>query len=381
MFLNLLFLFTILITIVSFAFVDTDAYQSCSLAAQICVVVLFVCAIFKHLVKQYKLPGILKLWWWSTVIAFIGLFTVYTGGRDIILNDIRELFIPFVITYSSYFLLDINDKYFRNAFTLIAIVSIIVIIYSLNNTGGFVIQEYYREEIPKNQTSPCIAQIGIVGLILCIKERAILLRLIYLCVFVLGLVYCIVLQARTAFLCMLVTMLLVIWEQYKAKTFILIPIILLAAICTFGSEISDILTRSIVGHYDANDIDSLSSGRMSRMSVGWNIFVENFFFGLIGDDINTLKQLPIVHMYLLWKLIKYGLIGSIPFLLVYFGVLGRTYRMLRQGWQQHKFTIACVAIAFITSLTEYCAPFGPGTSFILGWCLFGLSLRKKQAFI
>lgn len=378
---KILFLLSILATDVSFALSVYDAGDSVKLIAEGITVLLFVCAIVKNLNYRTRNVNVIRVWITALCLIPVLALLVPDGFSKIALGDFRELFIPFAITYSAFHLLKLKEKDIKIGMILIGFVSIFTAIFILVNTGGFEIETIYRDEVAKNQTAPYFAAVGTICLALGFSGKKNVFFLSYfIIIFLVCLGYCMILRARTATLVMLAITLIILYKNYHTKLLIIVPVlaIVLGPLC--ADQIEVFFSDSIVGEADASDMDDLTNGRTGRMEQSGEFILSHPLTGALsqsGESFNIwMGRYPIVHNYLMWKLVKYGFIFALPFILVYFSVLKSAFRMFRASWGKYKYAIICVLVAFITSLSEYSAPFGPGTSFILSYSIYGAYLYK-----
>lgn len=378
---KLLFLFSVIATEISFALEIDDSGGGFKLIAEAIIIFLFLIAILKSLTKGQHINGIFKIW--AGALCVIPLFALVMPPKaaGIAYDDMRELLVPFAITYSSYYLLKLNKKDLGIGLIAIGIISAITAIYIITNSGGFDIVSYYREEVNKNQTAPFFATVGLISLAFGLSTGNKRYYFgICLSIFIVCLGYCMILRARTASLVTLFIATYILYKAYRAKLLLIIPILICLIGAFYADQIYDFVQASIIGHANTHDINSLTSGRTERMQQSGEFILSNPLLGALsmnGDSSAIWSgRYPIVHNYLMWKLLKYGLIFASPFLIVYFSIFRSAYKMFRVSWENYKYPIICIFTAFIISVSEYSAPFGPGTSFIICYIIYGCYLRR-----
>lgn len=377
---NFLFLLSIICTIISFAFPQPTLREILQISAQALIGSLFLLSILKFLHRHISnVPLIIRNWFYCLIALLVFLIFMPEYAKDSYWNGIREFFIPFAITFSAFILLDFSDKQFRIGVMAVAVFSIMATMYALINTGGFAIEAIYREILSKNQTAPFFSIVGLICFYQSLKERRSIVKVILLAAFVCCLTYCIVLRARTSTLGILIITLFVFWKYYKRKALIYLPIIICVAICFFSEDISLLYEESFVGNANASDLDSLSSGRYERNIDSFNFFLNHPFIGAVeGDPLSMFiwGDYPMPHFYLLWKCVQFGIIFSIPFFIIYIKLGINVIKWCFSDNESLFLAGICLLMAMLTSLAEYSAPFGPGTSFILCYMLFGKTLRS-----
>lgn len=380
---SIIFLLTIICTIFSFAFAGTPLGDVLQIAAQVVVAALFVIAVLKYIhYKPYNIPNIFCIWIYCLVALLIIWCVMPSYAKVNLSSSIRELFIPLAISFSAYMLLNYSEKKFSYGMQIIAILSIFAIIYSLLNSGGIEIESYYREGLSKNQTAPFYSVVGLICVYLMIKDRNLISKFIFIAGFAACLTFCVVVRARTATIGLLMISLAIFWVYYRQKLFIYLPIIACIAVVFFFNDIKHIYEASFLGNSDVNDIDSLTSGRVGRNEDSFQFYLNHPLEGAVSGDSASLAvwyNYETPHLFILWKLVQFGLIYSIPFLIVYFKLWPIAFRQFFSKNKTLFISGVCLAMALLESLAEYSAPFGPGTSFMLCYMLFGNALRVSAS--
>src|SRR5699024_5768667 len=124
---------------------------------------------------------------------------------------------------------------------------------------------------------------------------------------------------------------------------------------------------------DTNDINSISSNRLESYIKSVPFILEKFLFGELIVNANNFDP----HNFVLYTLQKKGLILSFSIILIYFYFLIFMLKNLVHS-KLNKISIPTLLLllAFISSLFEYQAPFGPGTTQLITWFFIGNSMRK-----
>lgn len=372
-----IFFISIITTIFYFAYSHTPLGSVFKIVTEGLIISLFLFSIFSKK-GAYRCP-LLKLWGTVLIILLLVYLIIPYYAQSYLLSDTLELFIPFAVTYSSYKLFKCDDKNLIKGLAIISLVSIFVIPLILKNTGGFEIMEMYRSDINKNQTAPFFAQIGLIAIALSLSDK---LNLIYKIIFIitalLSLAYCSILSARTATLAFILIGFFLIWEKYKLKVIVIIPL-LMGLLFVFGEDITAFFNTSIIGNRDITNLDSLTSGRFERAEDSMAFIIANPLFGALnyyGSVWQDSYEIP--HIYLLWKILKYGIIGALPFCIIYAAIAFKALSMLK-NWKKYELPLCCLIVAFFTSFSEYSSPFGPGSSYILCYILFGHALSIENS--
>jgi len=380
MFAKLLFLLALVSTEISFALNVTESGQGFKFIAEATVILLFGMAMFKNLSSKFGNSYMIKRW--GLMMVIIGFFALYVPdyATKTVFGDLRETFIPFAIAYSSYWLLKLDRKDFKIGVVIISVVGLIAAYYILTHSGGFEIERMYRSETNKNQTASFFAQIGLIALAFGLENRKKFLFFVGLvAVYILLLAFCMILRCRTASLLMIAAGMFLLYKEYGARLLCIVPVLVVIVGYFYGDQISDFFYASVIDDKDISNVDTFTSGRASLMKQSGDIILSNPFLGSLsynGSFSNVWTgTLSIVHNYVMYKWVKYGIIFSLPWIIIYLSIIANAFGMYKRGWVRYKYALICLLIAFGTSLAEYSAPFGPGTAFIICYIFYGMDLR------
>ena len=142
-----------------------------------------------------------------------------------------------------------------------------------------------------------------------------------------------------------------------------------------GESIQEIIYTSIVGSRDVTDMDSLTSGRLSHADLSLDYFLSHPLFGFYGSGDGFNAMPPNAHIYILYRLTKWGLIGAIPYLLLYFSV----FKIAYYGYKEKRLLIVGMfLLTFVESFSEYAPPFGPGSCFVPAFVFLGAYMRQSK---
>lgn len=186
----------------------------------------------------------------------------------------------------------------------------------------------------------------------------------------------VIMRARACMLSLFVLIFFITFRKYGFKSFTIIPIFVIVLFFIEGDYLVDIFRRSFLGSSNINDIESLTSGRSSRASDAIAFILKYPLFGALNDVyyiFNPAFRIP--HQFLLWKLVKYGILGSLPYIVVYISLIIYSIRLFRHKCIINDVTLINLSSAIILSFAEYSAPFGPATSFIICYIVTGYSFK------
>lgn len=380
MFYRLIIILSIAFTSIAFANISAGISRLCELASQGCIILVFIKSLYLLASKKVRMTNNLKIWF---LLLFLTLpfIPFYRCGNNSMVEDIRQVTIPFIITVSAYSLFNVDSNKLNRILIYLCVLTCICGISAIIISGGFEISSLYREGISKNQTAPYFAQFSIVSLVIALNSKNPKISILMYFIALILLTYPIVLRARAATLGAVFIELCVLYHRYRLRVMYVVLIFLVVIVSNYGEELRMLFELSIIGNTDINDIDSVTSGRVSRNGVSFNDWVDNFFLGTLNSDsfvgdkiVNGTYDIP--HFYLLWTLVKYGIIGSLPFIIIYISNFVYAFKILKKKCAASMLMFACIGFSYIVSFAEYCAPFGPGSSFILTYTLFGYTIRK-----
>lgn len=104
--------------------------------------------------------------------------------------------------------------------------------------------------------------------------------------------------------------------------FLLIFVIIISGL--FVSSLEP-LAKAFISNYDISDLDSLSAGRISVYREALLFLLDYPIFGKLSTN-QAISGVP--HNYVLNKWVEYGLIGSMPFVMLYMYIWSFAIRKL-----------------------------------------------------
>ena len=100
----------------------------------------------------------------------------------------------------------------------------------------------------------------------------------------------------------------------------------------------------------------------------------------IFGELNTVDRFfGRAHNYILNKWVRYGIIGSLPMIILYISLFAFDARLLLSRIRTSKSVLTGWLLLFglIISTFEYTYPYGPGVSQIVVWFMIGQVIRKQ----
>ena len=181
-------------------------------------------------------------------------------------------------------------------------------------------------------------------------------------------------RCRSMLLAVVAALAIFLFQRNSSKGFkvaILLGTLVLLVALQSDTVYDKIVNGILFAGRDSEDVNDLSSGRLTQMARGWTLFKQNLLFGT--GDTGT------VDCFFISVLMQYGaplglclvILGCYPFI---WGV----YNYKRIKSPVCMVMILCAMMYIIGGIFEENAPFGPGTRCYISWFLFGY-LRVQQA--
>ena len=240
--------------------------------------------------------------------------------------------------------------------------------------SGFSVPEHYLTGAYKNQIGVLYGILFLFCIALIATRRRIILFFICSIVFLWGIL---VLRARTSLLVGVFLMLvfIVLLPEVSRKTKFLVALLVVGAFFCFA----DVLFNVFFAGKDVDDIDSISSSRVSRISDGIDFLRNDFFDGSLWEDKYPGKR---VHVFVLDLLVRFGFVLALPVLVVYIYLfrVGRVHAF-RMSIARSVLGVVpfCVLFLLITGLNEFSLPFSPASVTCLVYLALGLYLRALNS--
>ncbi|MGG0722193.1 O-antigen ligase family protein [Bacillus mycoides] len=189
------------------------------------------------------------------------------------------------------------------------------------------------------------------------------------------------LRNRTTMLAIIVCFVLVIIKTFlnvgtkKSAKFLIVFSGLLMLFS--ANTIIDFVYESFFLNTDTKDLNSVSGDRFDVYVATIEFLKNNLWFGKMGTESSIFDP----HNFLLYNLYKKGLLLSLGYFIIYFLFLGKIVK----SWLTVKLADLSISdylliISFITSISEYQQPFGPGTTQLLAWFFIGNELRNGNKY-
>ena len=246
----------------------------------------------------------------------------------------------------------------------------------LTNVGGFVIEDLYYVD-NKNSLGAMLATGAFVFFYMflnCNGKGWRKLLLIGLCIMTMAVLLTI--RARTATLTAVLLVFYLIYERFRGKNLFFYALLgvgaMVVVLLFLPSSIKDYVYNSFFQNYEGGDV---TSGRMERNKVALAFIADHPWIG----NLEAKETMSWVHNYILYNLSRYGLIFSLPIMVLYLYLLLHTVILTFKSDSKNIYSIGyyVLIIPFAISMAEPTFPFGPGTATIFNFIMFGISLRHS----
>jgi len=182
----------------------------------------------------------------------------------------------------------------------------------------------------------------------------------------------ILMKSRATILAFVVLIVLIFLKSNDRKLKLYTMLILLVGIVAiiYFENLSSIFTEGVLlGGRDVNDIEDISSGRMSMISSFPVLIQNNLFFG---------RGYYFIESFPLSTIVQVGIIGSTIIFSLLFWVVGSVNTRFTASNPLDLSIIILFYSLMLNSLFEEQTPFGPGTKSFLFWLSFGFVLCKRR---
>lgn len=326
---------------------------------------------FKFLKSRFILTTIVML----VFVGCFALITIALYNNATMFGDVKSL----VIVIGAMIIGRSMNPHRRYIYLLIisfcATVLFSGLMQVLINIGGFVIADQYLADA-KNSLGALLATAS-VSLLFLYKNATSnpILRVISIAGVFLGLLVILIIRARMAFLTVALVFLFYFLLRFRKKNILSIGIFALfgfvAGYFLLNNSVFEFISESFTAGTQG---DNFTSGRLETYREALSYFVAHPFLG----NIDKAAKIGWVHNYPLLKLTSYGIIFSIPILVIYFYM---AWSIISNARKTSGFCLAAslvLLVPFIISMAEPTFPFGPGTATFYNFLLFGQGEKIKH---
>lgn len=316
-----------------------------------------------------------------TFVVFCIIFQIFTKRNYIFQDYFLSIILTFILFFIGYFYSNKSERFIILLLKVyiysVLLICINIYIENFVGIGYSSINQYILSE--KNAVGSMIVFSLIVLSHLFNLEKINLKRIIYAGIAIFMLYTMMMIQNRSGLLSLLPAAILIfirIVKSIKNINFkminialILVMILIIVVIINFD-KISDFLVWSLrLESLSAGGVDSISSGRVTYIKEALACFERYPLYGY--------GSLYVDNLYIC-IISQFGIIGSLPLISIILGMVIFCIKNYFKVRSELSFTLLLLCISsMVISLFEGLAPFGPGTSYILLWFLYGYSSNMK----
>lgn len=292
------------------------------------------------------------------LIAFLGLAIGYSSKLS------KKQLITIVIIYSS---------------------SVAIVTYQqlMQHAGGFIISDLYFS-YGKN-TLGVMCAVSCVSLIISSlnvdnKYMKFFMRALYLFILVL----CISIRARASFLVIFLLTFFCIYKQMKHRritmgsvSWVVFGGLFIVGVLLVFPQLFYSISDYIIDSFTRNHEGDITAGRERGWRIGVSVISNNPLFGnmVVKRQYDFLS----IHNYFLRILSEFGIVGSLPFMILYLRLVFLTIRKsVKLPINIENVGFFTTIVLLIISLEEPTFPYSPGTGVIMSFILLGNSLRINE---
>lgn len=325
---------------------------------------------FKNPRKYIKRISVVKTHTVCLVFFLVAIFIFYAFGADVNFSPAQDLTIALLILIIG-LNIDVNEKQFKrlvSAFVVFYTLSALSIVFTY--ASGFVIQDQYLA-VPKNQLAPVYGVAFIIAIYFAFKGKGVN-KFLYYTLAGLLMASLLVIRGRAVIVAVFVTSFIFMFYYVRNMKYRIVIIVVILAVLPF---IGQFVYDALFLNYDVTDLDSLSTGRMERNTMGLVFIMENLLFGELFNQFrgNT------IHNYILISLVSYGLLLGSLLLTVYFKYIFTVIRGIKNNsFGYYEIGPLVMVVLLIVSLFEYTYPYAPGSAVFFPFLLMGQYLKSNN---
>lgn len=366
------FIFIILIFITSFQFsawgITGDIYNILRIAIIVTILILFFFN-FKNSISYYRQIPLVRVHFWGLSIFTFILLILFPFASKIDFGPPRDLLLAIVILIIGLNLSLEEEQFIRLVNIYIALYTLAALSIIFKYASGFVILEQYLP-IPKNQITPAFGVAFILSLYFAFMKKGIS-KLFYFVALAFLFASLLVIRGRSVILAVFFTMFIFIFyyiRNRKIRLLIIVASVLLIPI------IGQYIYESLFLNYDISDINSISTGRMTRNIEGIDFFLNNPLTGQLANIFYG----QTIHNYILISIVSYGVLLSSIILFIYFVYIFIIAKAIRHNtFEYFEVGPLVMVILLIISLFEYTYPYAPGSAIFFPFFLLGQYLKTN----
>ncbi len=332
-----------------------------------------LCCRLKWKVESNVMPIIIYV---TIFASFICIMHLFSNGKYLSTKLVYPIFLSvFILFLGSNVGKMINDKDFNNIISAYVFSSLIVCIdifvtYLLNPYDAIRVYSYDS----KNSISQIILTGCLFTVLFKLFNKDTKYKIIHLCVAIFFIVSLLLLRSRATLISIpFIVFFIILFGNKNIKNFRLIACVLLILgfiiLLLIPNALETLINDYILGGRDSNDLNDVSSGRLSE----WQNFFTDLGNGwLLGNG--TMKRESLI----LTSILQYGFpmgCSIILYALTPF-IFSLKHIKNRDGLITVLFYLGF--IYFLNGIFEQLAPFGPGVKCYMLWLMYGIAIARQN---
>lgn len=310
------------------------------------------------------------LWMLFAIIVTALLLLVAKSTRMI--GDVRAIGICVAAVLVGW-QLNLSEKHLDFVLLLFCLMLMYVgLMQVVTNIGGFVIDDQLLAD-NKNAFGVMLASSCFIFAQLAFDTRKTFPKLLLFLGAAFAMVVMLTIRARAAVLAAVLVIGYSYFLQNKKPELIGYSIFALLGLALVVILLPDSVKDFVYNSFFQNSHGDITSGRLARNEAGIDFFLAHPIFGLLTEDADFAQ----IHNYPLNRLCEYGIFFCIPILVMYVSLLVQSVKLtvrLRPD-ERRNLGFFLILIPFVISMAEPSLPFGPGTSTVFNFIVFGYSMR------
>lgn len=330
-----------------------------------------------NILQKTKLPNLLKRL--TGILSIIGVefLIFYAGDLNYSLQCLTSLVAVVVALYVGY-ANSFSVKQIKGLIVAFCLFSIVLGYLSIDTyVGNFSVYVADHLVKGKNQVGQLLALSVFLSFYISFFEKKNVYRFLLYIVVVISFFFLFVIKCKTAIVATFVALCVVFYKlshrNVRQKVFFMgIPIVLIIGLLFFDNILSSVL--DIFGLSANSSMDEITTGRTSRNDMAIEYIFSNPIFG----ELEHYSHIPQIHNWILLRVVAFGLVFSLPFLVFYVYILFYSgKRMLKsKKWEIANLGFLLMLLPYISSMAEPESPFAPNTVYTLHYLLLGIAIRN-----
>ena len=334
--------------------------------------------------KEWHFALSLYLYYGTYALLISSIAFIFSG--IFIFQASQNIYIAISCFLLGYCVTNQSEDFIYKCMKLYVLAALFLGLYSVYiNLGSFIIADTYAFSV-KNSSGVLLGTAIIINAFILLKANNIsnkLLKIIWSIALILLIICLLTFRCRTAIVSVTLALLFLLYRLKAVKQIIQRPLFMLvitiAMVLVFYLDIIpiDFIYNSLFSNKNINNLDSITSGRLSTYDIGLDIFSRSPIFGNAALG----YKLPPIDNFIIVNLTYYGIIGALLVFPPYVYVWYKCLRGLFNNNPSNLYPFLTLFIICMSSFTEGPYPFGPGTPVMCAWFLVGYWTKNNRYYV